>query len=427
MSKAKYILFGLLLTVIWVPMVQMIFQVVESAPLKGAFVPHAKIKLTDSTWFNGDFQRTYEQYLNDTIGFHQDFIRLRNQVDFSLFRKCHSYDIEVGRSGILVATWHLDAHLGKTRAVPSRIDTLVKMLHDLNDTLNKMNKTLLIVLAPSRGCFYKEEAPLWYDLTPTAESDYQHYVRLLSGSNIKFIDFNKSFLQQKSTSKYPLFTKCGIHWSSYGAATAADSTLKFIENAKGVDLPDMVFSKIELSTKARGADADLNATLNLIWPVKNDTMAYPKITYKNKEKRKLKLLTIGDSFYYGVMESNVQTEAFEEYSFWYYNSTIWSNGPNAWKNTKDVSIVDEINKYDVVQLISTETNLKEFGWGFIEKAWTAFCTPTGDRIAFYVEQIKKDPKWYEEVKKKAIQYNKDIDVQLRQDANYMVELEKQKK
>lgn len=424
MGKLKHIMFGILLLVIWFPLAQMIFPVIKSAGLKGAFVPHAKPNLTDSTWFEGSFQRGYEEYLNDTIGFHQDFIRLRNQIDYSLFKKCHSFDIEVGKNGYLVATWHIDSHLGKLRARETRIDSLVTMLKQLNDTLSKLNKTIIVMLAPSRGSFYKELAPSWYDLTPAHESDYQRYVRRLAETNIKVIDFNKSFLEQKEKSKYPLFTKCGIHWSTYGAALAADSMVKFIEHERNVDLPDITISKIEESKKARGADADLNSTLNLIWPVSNDMMAYPTFSFNKKNKAKLKLLNIGDSFYYGILESKVPLEAFEEHSFWYYNSSINTNGPNEWKKTSDVSLTGEIMKHDVITFLATESTLIQFGWGFIDQAWLVYCTPKGDRIAYYIDKIKNDPAWYDIVKQKAKQFNKDINLQLQQDANYAVEMER---
>lgn len=424
MKRVKHILFGVLLIVIWMPFVQMVFPVMEAEALKGAFVPHAKPTFTDSTWFRGDFQRAYEQYLNDTIGFHQDFIRLRNQIDFSLFDKCHSYDIEVGKKGYLVATWHIDSHLGKLRARETQIDSLAGMLKQVNDSLIKMNKTLIVIFAPSRGSFYKELAPNWYDLTPVHESDYQRYTRLLAGSRVKCLDFNKAFLLQKQTSKYPLYTKCGVHWSSYGAAIATDSLVKFIEKERQVDLPDITTSKIELSDSARGADADLNSTLNLIWPVKNEIMAYPKFSFNKTGKAKLKLLTIGDSYYFGMLENKIPDNVFEENSFWYYNNSIYTNGPNMGKTVKDVSLKDEIGKHDVIAIIATESTLIQFGWGFIEKAWLVYCTPKGDRIAYYIDKIKNDPAWYGIVKQKAQQYNKTIEAQLQDDANYAVELER---
>lgn len=427
MKVIKYISFGILLLVIWIPFAQMLFQVVESKGLKGAFVPHAKPEFSDSAWFTGDFQKGFEEYLNDTIGFHQDLIRLRNQVDYSFFDKCHSYDIEVGKNGYLVATWHIDAHLGKLRTRESRIDSLVSMMAQINDTLNKMNKTFIVLLAPSRGAFYKELAPAWYDLKPAHESDYQRYLRQLSKTKIRYIDFNKAFLNMKSTSKYPLYTKCGIHWSTYGATLAADSFVKYIEKERSIDLPDMKIENIELSKVARGVDADLNNTLNLIWDVKNDEMAYPKLSFNREGKGKTNLLSVGDSYYLGTLGSNVIASSFEENCFWYYNNTIWSSGPNNGKTTKDISFMHEIASHDVITIIATESTLTDFGWGFIEQAWNLLCKSDEEQVKLCMEKIRKDTTWYQQIEQKAKANNIDVNEQLRQDAKYTVDLEKQKK
>ena len=423
MNRFKHIIFGVLIVSIWLPFAQMIFQVLDLGGLKGAFVPHTKPKLTDSTWLSGDFQKAYETYLNDTIGFHQYFVRLRNQIDYGLFNKCHSYDIEVGKNGYLIATSHLDFHLGKNYMRTSRIDSLVSMLKDVNDAFSKLNKTLLVVFAPSRGAFYKELAPSWYDITAQHESDYQRYIRLLSGSKVNHIDFNRSFLLEKNKSKYPLFTKCGIHWSLYGAAMAADSMVKFIEKVRNEDLPDISVARIKESFTARGSDADLNSTLNLLWPVRNNKMAYPKFAFNKKDKKRLKLLTIGDSFYYTLLESKIPDEVFAEQSFWYYNTSITSNGPSASKKTSEINFMEEVNRHDVVVLIGTEITIGSLGWSFIDHAWTKYCSFNA-RLEYYINLIKNDPAWFEQVKQKADQYNKGLDIQLEQDANWWVQQEK---
>ncbi|MBK7669082.1 MAG: hypothetical protein IPJ32_18120 [Sphingobacteriaceae bacterium] len=214
--------------------------------------------------------------------------------------------------------------------------------------------------------------------------------------------------------------------SSYGAAIAADSILRFIEKVRNEDLPDVSISKIELSKTARGADADLSTTLNLIWPIENDIMAYPKLVFNKNGKAKLKILGIGDSFYYGIEESTVPTEAFEEHSFWYYNKSIISNGPSNQKKTSDISLINEISRNDVIVILANETNLKDFGWGFIDQAWGLYFGSTESRISYYIDKIKNDPAWFDQVKQKATQNNKSLDAQLRDDANYMVGLERRK-
>ena len=230
----------------------------------------------------------------------------------------------------------------------------------------------------------------------------------------------------KKSAKYALFTKCGIHWSTYGATLAGDTLIKLIENIRHIDLPDLSIQSIELSDSARNNDADLTEALNLIWKLKNDTMAYPILSYNKAGKEKIKALFIGDSFFFNIGHTKIPEDAFEEYAFWYYNSSIYSNGENNGKNTRDVKLMDEINKHDVIAIISTEVTLGDFGWGFISQAWDAFFNPQDERIAFYINEIKRQPAWYAEIIQKAKKNNISIEAQLYDDAVYMANQENKK-
>jgi hypothetical protein len=41
-------------------------------------------------WINGDYQREKEKYFNDQFGFRNDFVRLHNQIGYSLFKKMNA-------------------------------------------------------------------------------------------------------------------------------------------------------------------------------------------------------------------------------------------------------------------------------------------------------------------------------------------------
>lgn len=418
-------MWALLLFVLWLPFLQMVFYYFETKPLKGYFAVHAKRKLNDSSWFSGCFQKDYEHYINDTIGFHHDLVRLRNQLDFSLFKKCHSYDVEIGKNNYVMATTHIDAYLGKKPAPVELLDALMAKLKQLNDTLIKMNKTLIVCLAPNKGRFYKELAPGWYDVTKIGRSNYEWYVDQLSGSNVKVIDFNAWFLQRKEITKYPLFTKGGIHWSSYGATLAADSLVKFIEAKRGIDLPDIKFESITVSDSARNTDADISEALNLIWPIKNDFMAYPKLSFNRSGKAKVKTLFIGDSFFFNIDYTTIPKEVFDDYSFWYYNKEVKSFNQTNGKIVDKIYFSGEIYKHDVIVLVSTEINLDNLGWGFIQRAWDALCNNNEERVEYYSEKIKSDTAWYNSIIVKAKKNKKTVEQQLKEDAWYSLWLESQ--
>lgn len=423
MRVAKSILFILLLALLWLPLLQMNLNLVKSDSLKGAFIPHSKPLLNDSTWFDGSFQYNYELYLNDTLGFHQDFIRLRNQLDYSLYSKCHSYDIELGKDGYLVATTHMDAYLGKTKTRVGKIDTLIRKLAQLSDTLARRGKTLLFVIAPSRGSFCLDKAPDWYDTTKVAESDYEVFLRMLKNTTINYIDFDKSFLRDKKRSKYPLYSKCGVHWSNYGAYVAGDSIVRHLEYLRKIDLPDLVLSRLKRSYRARKPDADLNAALNLIWPVKNELLAYPVIYYNKLNKDPLKTIIIGDSYFFNIGINYIPEYVFSEYEFWYYNNTVFSSTPNSGKSASSIDIIEAADKTDVFIIMATQINLGNVGWGFIERANALLCSGKGKKLSLYIDRIKSDSLFNKEIIRKAKLNNKSYETQLLEDAEYQRQLE----
>ena len=369
---------------------------------------------------NKAFQKNYELYINDSIGFNNDFIRLRNQIDYSIFNKCHSSDIEIGKDNYLVATTHLDAALGKTKKTAQQLDTIIKSLVFLNDTLQKLNKKLTVVFAPSKGSYCLDKAPDWYDTGKKGESDYEYLSRNLKNTTVKTIDFNNWFLQQKQTTKHKLYTRTGVHWSIYGATLAADSMFRFMEKNSNIQLRNLNMSKSEKSDTTRFMDGDLADALNLFWCVKDSGLSYPIYDYENVPKSDRKVLILTDSYFYSF--ANMFHETFNEYSFWYYNTTIYSSGPNNGKNVSDINIPEEIMKQDEFILIATQSTVGEIGWGFLDDAVSHF--RKNPKMEYYINKIKADPAWYAQILEQAKKNKLTVQRQLEDDARYLIGLEK---
>ena len=55
---------------------------------------------------------------------------------------------------------------------------------------------------------------------------------------------------------------------------------------------------------------------------------------------------------------------FSNTEFWYYNKEIKPRRKNQSSNVEDLNVKEELKKFDVVLLLSTETNLYKFDFGF---------------------------------------------------------------
>jgi hypothetical protein len=60
------------------------------------------------------------------------------------------------------------------------------------------------------------------------------------------------------------------------------------------------------------------------------------------------------------------------YHFWYYNKEIYPESATNWLSTEGLDLRDEIEKYDFIFILSTDANLPDFGWGFIENGCHLF-------------------------------------------------------
>jgi len=112
--------------------------------------------------------------------------------------------------------------------------------------------------------------------------------------------------------------------------------------------------------------------MNLLFQPRTFNMAYPEIRFESDEgKTKPSLVVISDSFYWGLYSMRMGN-LFADNHFWYYNKEIYPENFDNPFTTKDVNLQEEILKYDIIIILSTDANLSNFGWGFIENAYEVF-------------------------------------------------------
>ena len=102
--------------------------------------------------------------------------------------------------------------------------------------------------------------------------------------------------------------------------------------------------------------------MNLLFEYDNIKMSYSKYIFeKSKIEKKLNVLIVGDSYGYNILNTGITNEIFNKTEFWYYNKGISPKRKNHSNKVKDLKILDEIGKFDVIIVLSTETNLFKFG------------------------------------------------------------------
>ncbi|MFC2097631.1 hypothetical protein ACFLSI_04780, partial [Bacteroidota bacterium] len=249
----------------------------------------------------------------------------------------------------------------------------VQKLKMVQLALKNRNIDLLVVLAAGKGTFYSEFIPKKFSPKNKTISNYDVYLEELKKNMVNHIDFNQWFLEMKDTASYPLFPKCGIHWSVYGNVLAADSIIKYIQSLRKINMPEIRIEKIELPDSVRHPDDDIERGMNLLFNIPDLKMAYPSFKIiKDNNTVEPKVLTIADSYYWNMFNWGLSSNVFNHGQFWFYNKQIY---PDSYEKPITVDELDfrkEIEKNDVILLMSTDALLDRFAYGFIESAFEAY-------------------------------------------------------
>ncbi len=361
----KKILFILLLFLLCLSWLQSKLSIFNIPPLSGVVESTEKPTIDFKSWWDGNFQTKYSKHEDETFGLRNIFIKIYNQFDYTLFKKPHG-EVVIGKHDYLFQGNHINEMTGWNYIGDEAMKLIIKNIHTAEKYLNKNNTLLLTVIAPGKTDYYKEYMPEFYTKRISNYRNYTAIIKYSKEEKIRILDLNKLFLQMKDTCTYPLFPKQGIHWNYYGMAIASDTIIKYIETENKINLPKISWT-MELSETIKGTDYDLGDLLNIYQKLLPDKMVSPnfKIT-EDSTTAKLRLLVIGDSFYWSIYNQGVFKNVFKNETFYYYCSSIIPKEGKASPFVSDLNFLKEIKNYDVIILLQSSGNYGNPGVNFIQ-------------------------------------------------------------
>ena len=366
----KNIIFISVLLFLFLPIIEDLTHFIYTKPLDGVIEKVRSPEFSDTAWFGRSFQEKKEKYLNQEFGFRNFLVRLHNQICYSLFKEAYAKWVVVGKENYMYESGYIESYFGRNFIDDNYVKWKTTELKNLQDTLKKKNKSLLVVIAPGKASFYPEYIPDEY-CYGKGRTFYESFCENLTASGVEYVDFCQWFISMKNKSRYPLFPQYGVHWSIYGSAIALDSLLKKIEAMRNVDLPDMKITGYEFPDTLRHPDYDVYKGMNLLLKPKTFQMAYPVIKVKDDStKTKLSVLVIADSYYWNIYGLGVTDIAFTNNRFWFYNEQAYSSSGET--KVLDLNLKEELDKTDMVVILSRDADIGRLGWGFIENCDTLF-------------------------------------------------------
>jgi hypothetical protein len=437
MTRVKHIGYFFIVILLFLPVMQKTFQLFQINPLNGYYQPITAPVFTFHDFLTGVFQDPFNKYLEENIGFHPLLVRLNNQIAFSLFGIANASEVVIGKKNYLYEKNYIKAYLGLDFKGKEYWEDKTIKIKFIQDELKKEGIDLIVIFAPGKATFFPEYIPRLYHPERKSLSNREYLIKTFQEQHINFIDFNKYFVAMKDTVSYPLYPKCGIHWSAYGVAIAMDSIIHYIENLKHKKMVNFGWNGVEISDSLRVPDYDLAEGMNLLFEIPYYPMAYPKLFFKEDfGTYKPKVITIADSYYWNFHRPGITQRIYNSDIFWFCFSIVYDNGYPGGKDIKQINILDEIERCDVVVILSTEANLCKFAFGFEEELYKLLkkkevlgTTEKTDenRIHDIELVIRNDTAWFNQIKRKAIQRGISVEEMLRLDAEWMYQKEKEEK
>ena len=384
-------------------------------------------------WFAGEYQEKKDAYVSKSFGFRNIFIRINNQLAFDLFNKALANGVIIGKQNYLYENNYLKAYYGQDFIGKDSILYQMQKLKSIQDTLAKLNKTVILIFAAGKGSFYPEYFPDNYK-SDKKMTNYEYYAEVAKKLGINYIDFNKYFVENKNKSKYPLYPQYGIHWSTYGECLAADSLVKYIEKARNIKMPHIYWDSVAVHYPADDTrDDDIEDGMNLLFSLKQNKMAYPVLRFQSDTgKQKPSAIVVADSYYWGMFNFGI-SRLFSDSHFWFYNQQVYPDSYTTPLNTSQLNLRNEIEHHDVFIIMATEATLPKLGWGFIEDTYKVFAGNNTKNDSVFLKKVKDlsnyirtDKTWLANIKKDAREKNISLDSAITLNAIWVVEHDNKK-
>ncbi len=368
--RSSKLLKGLVLLFLCVPLSFQLFHWRNFTPLNGVQDSKAK-ELKDSLsgnldWFSGSYQRHTEVYLGENLAVKNPLVRLRNQVEYSVFGKINAQQIYAYK-GNLFRFYSADYNEGTSFIGQEAVNEKVRKLSKIQAFLGESHP-IILAIAPSKTYFYAEDLPEVHT-RKTDQSNYKAIKKEALKKGLHVIDFNTYFLDIKKSSMSPLISKSGIHWSMYGAALAMDSLVGKVEKLKQSAYSHPTYT-LDKTYRFFYNDNDLAQLLNVLSPPNDSDLRCLTFPAQTPGGKKIRALIISDSFFDVVSMTDLRQQLFTPDTKYLYYFNTRKDPTNNNQGLAGMNLLEEMEKADCIILLNDIVNMENFGFGFIERAYS---------------------------------------------------------
>jgi hypothetical protein len=331
--------------------------------LVGVTVQNERPKFNLKNFRNHEIQKFIEGKVAESLPLRSQFLRLNNQLYFTLFKKSYSYSgaIVIGNNNQLIEQVYLSTYCHRE---PAPIDNDEKAndwaikLSTLHHYYQRKGKTFIYLITPSKPESMPEIIPKRYHCPKRSiEEHLGKFTHLLDEYKVPYI--NGPALIMAGAKKYntPMFPQGGTHWNQLGATLACNKLIDRINNERTSEIPALSFT-YHMTKKIGGgnSDSDLFNLLNLLR--RHSNYYVPELDFtqdKKSEYTDKKLCFVGGSFCEKLIDILCENKVFSDIQYYRYlklDRRAYHNGQ--WTGTVDDvdtnKVISQINSNDIIIL-----------------------------------------------------------------------------
>ncbi|MBP7808130.1 MAG: hypothetical protein KA163_02445 [Bacteroidia bacterium] len=397
--------------------------------LVGIVISDLKPEFNQENWFMGLYQADMDDYNNDHWALKEVTVRLNNQFYYNMFNQIRVNRFVSGKDNYVFSEGYIHSAYGDDYIGEEKIKSLMQMAKVVQDSLKRKGVDLLFVYAPGKGQHLKEFIEDKYK-HPIKNTNHAEFVKQSKAYGINYLDLLTYFDLLKPNSKYPLFPKFGHHWSYYGEVLAIDTLIRHIEVLHGKQMPEIAWENTIVADTAQSRDADVLKSMNLyVEPEQDIKLAYQELLFEeDSSKNPTRVLSIGDSYWYGAVYKGIGVNCLGGGEFWYYYNKVIPSPNGVKTEVWELNLKEQIEQNNnVVMLVYSDGNLGGFGNSFIQDAYEMYTSPQtywarmekNKAIQTYAKQIRNQPSLLKKATAKSNELQIPLDSAIKLDAMKM--------
>ena len=216
----------------------------------------------------GRFQAAFARVVGARMPLYPLAVRVRNQVEYSLFGLSAAPNLLIGPDGVLSEVAYAREYCARAPGWQADGARWAAGIREMQDDAERRGKAFLYVLTPSKVAQYPQVLPPGW-ACPASAVDRAGFVpewmALLRAAGVHAVDTSTVLLAAHGDYPFPLYPTGGTHWNAVGAALAEQAIMAALDRL----LPGRGFAPFRFTWRMAphpdpdGTDQDLARLTNL--------------------------------------------------------------------------------------------------------------------------------------------------------------------